>query len=73
MRLAWVLYGSLLLLPRYVFVLLPAGPCSLEVHADPEELKYWREVEEEQLITDSGDDSSSDAGLVEQQQEEQEQ
>lgn len=33
---------------------------ALEVHADPEEIQYWKEVEQEKLLTDSGDSSSGD-------------
>lgn len=38
-------------------------------HADPEEVRYWKEVEQEELIVEEGGDDSSDD---EQQQDEEE-
>lgn len=35
----------------------------VEAHADAEELRYWKEVDQEQLITESGSDSD-DAGVA---------
>jgi hypothetical protein len=30
------------------------------VHADPEEVRYWKEVEQEELIIEEGGDDSSE-------------
>eukprot|EP00775_Hariotina_reticulata_P008602 gene8602-8783_t len=35
---------------------MPAGG----VHVDPEEVRYWQEVDKEVLVTDSGDSSGEE-------------
>lgn len=50
-------------LPLLDLLLFSAVPChavlyrAVEVHADAEEIQYWKEVEQEQLVVASGSDS----------------
>lgn len=41
------------------------------VHADPEEVQYWKEVEQEELIVEEDSGSSEDEEGQQQQQEQQ--
>jgi len=38
----------------------PAVAAAVVIHADPEEVRYWQEVDQEELLTDSGNSSGDE-------------